>query len=52
VPRAADAVLRLLQDPALAARFGVAGRAAVDEFGEGRMVSDQERIYEELLGAP
>jgi len=49
VGKAADGVLRLLSDPALAARFGAAGRAAVEEFSEARMVAEQERIYTGLL---
>jgi glycosyltransferase involved in cell wall biosynthesis len=49
VERAAEGVLRLLADPALAARFGAAGRAVVEEFSEARMVAEQERIYTGLL---
>jgi glycosyltransferase involved in cell wall biosynthesis len=52
VPRAAAAVLRVLGDAALAARLGAAGRAAVEEFDERRMVAEQERIYAALLDAP
>ncbi len=44
-------VLELLDDPALRARFAAAGRAAVSEFSEERMVADQERIYTELLAS-
>ncbi|HEX5012443.1 MAG TPA: glycosyltransferase, partial [Planctomycetota bacterium] len=51
IGKAADGVLRLLSDPALAARFGAAGRAAVEEFSETRMVAEQERIYTGLLPA-
>jgi glycosyltransferase involved in cell wall biosynthesis len=49
IAKAAEDVLRLLSDPALAARFGAAGRAAVEEFSEARMVAEQERIYTGLL---
>jgi len=49
VPRAAAAVLAVLDDPAKAARLGAAGRAAVEEFSEARMVAEQERIYTGLL---
>jgi glycosyltransferase involved in cell wall biosynthesis len=52
VPRAAAAVLRILGDASLAARLGAAGRAAVEEFDERRMVAEQERIYTALLAAP
>jgi glycosyltransferase involved in cell wall biosynthesis len=47
--RAAEAILRLLGDPGLAARMGAAGRAAVAEFSEDGMVAEQERIYTALL---
>jgi glycosyltransferase involved in cell wall biosynthesis len=49
VARAAESVLRITGDPALAAKLGAAGRAAVAEFDEARMVAEQERIYAELL---
>jgi glycosyltransferase involved in cell wall biosynthesis len=45
-------VLELLQDESLRRRLGAAGRQAVGEFSEERMVADQERLYEELLAAP
>ncbi|MFN8545939.1 MAG: glycosyltransferase [Candidatus Binatia bacterium] len=48
----ADALARLLADPARAARMGAAGRAAVDErFGARAMVARLERLYEDRLAA-
>jgi glycosyltransferase involved in cell wall biosynthesis len=49
-PRAlADALLRLLDDPALAARMGAAGRERSAEFGARKMVDDIAALYEALL---
>jgi glycosyltransferase involved in cell wall biosynthesis len=45
----ADALLRLLDDPALAARMGAAGRERADEFGARKMVEDIAALYEALL---
>lgn len=42
-------VLELLDHPGRARAFGQAGRAAVAEFDQERMVSDQEALYDELL---
>jgi len=42
-------VLALLADPALRARMGAAGRAAVAEFDERAMVAGQEALYDALL---
>ncbi len=50
--RASAAVLELLADEALAARFGRAGREAVEEFDARRMVEEQERLYTALLARP
>jgi glycosyltransferase involved in cell wall biosynthesis len=47
----AQHVLRILGDPALAKRFADAGREAVAEFDQDRMVADQEALYEQLLGS-
>ena len=49
VARGAAAVLELLADPELRRRYAAAGRVAVAEFTQERMVSDQERLYEQLL---
>jgi glycosyltransferase involved in cell wall biosynthesis len=45
----ADALLRLLDDPALACRMGEAGRARAEEFGARQMVADIAALYEALL---
>jgi glycosyltransferase involved in cell wall biosynthesis len=45
----AEALLKLLRDPALAARMGQAGLARIDEFGARRMAQQIESLYEELL---
>jgi glycosyltransferase involved in cell wall biosynthesis len=45
----ADAILRLLEDQALSAQMGDAGRAGVGEFGARKMVSDIAALYEALL---
>ncbi|MBN1813018.1 MAG: glycosyltransferase family 4 protein [Anaerolineae bacterium] len=45
----ADALLRLLDDPALAAQMGAAGRERADEFGARKMVDDIAALYEALL---
>jgi glycosyltransferase involved in cell wall biosynthesis len=45
----ADALLRLLDDPALAARMGQAGQARADEFGARKMIDDIAALYETLL---
>jgi glycosyltransferase involved in cell wall biosynthesis len=45
----ADAVIRLLQDKALAARMGAQGRALVrEQFAEERMVQQIDQLYREL----
>ncbi len=47
----ADAIGRLLADPALVADLGAEGRALVrDLFGVDRMVADSLRLYHRLLG--
>jgi glycosyltransferase involved in cell wall biosynthesis len=47
----ADAIVRLLRDPDLAAAFGRAGRARVErELREDTMVERTEALYDELLG--
>jgi starch synthase len=49
-PRAlADALLRLLDDPALAAKMGAAGRERAGAFGARKMVEDIAALYEALL---
>ncbi len=48
---AARRLVELLGNPGLRERFAAAGREAVEEFRQERMVSDQERIYGELLAA-
>ena len=45
----AGALLRLLDDPALACRMGAAGRARTEEFGARKMVADVAALYEALL---
>ena len=45
----AVALLRLLDDPALAAKMGQAGQARADEFGARKMVDDIAALYETLL---
>jgi glycosyltransferase involved in cell wall biosynthesis len=49
VEQGARHVLELIADRSLRERFAAAGRQAVDEFSATRMVSDQERIYTDLL---
>jgi glycosyltransferase involved in cell wall biosynthesis len=44
-------VLQILGDPALAQRYADAGREAVAEFDQDRMVADQEALYEQLLAS-
>ena len=47
----ADAIVRLLDDPALRARMGAAGLARVrQQFSAERMAQQTAQIYEELLG--
>jgi glycosyltransferase involved in cell wall biosynthesis len=49
----AAAIERLLDDPALAARIGAAGRALVQErFDYDRIADDHARIYDEVLAHP
>jgi len=49
----ADQVLRVLEDPELAARLGSAARElAVDRYGWPAVTSRLERFYEELLSRP
>jgi len=45
----AAALLRLLDDPALAAQMGAAGRERAEEFGARKMVEDIAALYEVLL---
>ena len=46
------ALLRLLHDPELALRLGIAGREHVRKnFGFERMIEEVDRMYSELLGA-
>jgi glycosyltransferase involved in cell wall biosynthesis len=45
----AQALLRLLQDPALARQMGAAGQARVAEFNDHLMVSQIATLYTELL---
>jgi len=44
-------VLTLLDDPALRRHMGEAGRAAAGEFASGRMITELERLYGDLLAA-
>lgn len=45
----ATAILRLIENPALARKFGEAGKARVEtEFSEARMIDDYYRLFEEL----
>ncbi len=46
---AADRIISLLSDPALARRMGEAGRAGLAEWDRDAMVRAQERLYLELL---
>jgi glycosyltransferase involved in cell wall biosynthesis len=47
----AEAILKLVEDPALAKEFGIKGRELVDaQYTMERMVSAHERLYDELLG--
>jgi glycosyltransferase involved in cell wall biosynthesis len=49
----ADALLKVLENPDLAARFGAAGRRRVAErFTLDRMVAEIEALYADLLAAP
>lgn len=41
----------LLDDPSLRARLGAAGRARAGRWASGRLVTDLEGVYEELLSA-
>jgi glycosyltransferase involved in cell wall biosynthesis len=53
VARLADALSRLLADPAERRRMGAAGRADVaHRFGEERLVGDIRMLYRDLLGVP
>jgi len=53
VPGVAAAVLRLLDDPALAARMGAAGRRRVEErFDARRWAGHLREVYEEAVGSP
>jgi glycosyltransferase involved in cell wall biosynthesis len=45
----AGALVRLLDDPDLAARMGEAGQASVQEFSARKMVDDIAALYEALL---
>lgn len=45
----AQALIRLLNDPALARQMGAAGLAQVDEFSDKRMVAQIEALYRQLL---
>ena len=45
----AIALLRLLEDPTLASRFGEAGQARADEFSAQKMIRDIAALYEALL---
>jgi glycosyltransferase involved in cell wall biosynthesis len=45
----ASALLCLLNDPALAAQMGAAGRERAEEFGARKMVEDIAALYEALL---
>jgi glycosyltransferase involved in cell wall biosynthesis len=45
----AAALLRLLNNPAVARRMGRAGEERVEEFGAKKMVDDIAALYEELL---
>lgn len=46
----ARALLKLLNDPALARKMGAAGQARVEEFSDRRMVNQIATLYTELLG--
>jgi len=53
VPGVAAAVLRLLDDPALAARMGAAGRRRVEErFDARRWAGHLREVYEEAVQSP
>jgi rhamnosyl/mannosyltransferase len=48
----AGSLARVLDDPALAARFGAAGRARADQdYGETRFINRIERLYEDAAAA-
>ncbi len=47
----AEAVLKLVEDPAMAKEFGARGRDIVEKkFTVQLMASEHERLYEQLLG--
>ena len=49
----ADRICRVLEDRAMAARFGEAGRRRVaEQFSMERMLRDTERLYQDLLNRP
>ncbi len=49
----AEAILRLVEDPKLAKEFGVKGRELVEKkYTMKRMVSEHERLYNQLVGEP
>ena len=48
----ASALLRLVEQPELAARMGQAGRIQAADFSARKMVSDIAILYEALLGTP
>lgn len=50
-PRLAEAVARVVSDPALAARLSEAGRARAVEFGWDRIVPRIEAVYRRATGA-
>ncbi|MCX6043775.1 MAG: glycosyltransferase family 4 protein [Chloroflexi bacterium] len=49
--RLAQALLRLLTEPALARQMGEAGRASVEEFSDYKMVAQIDALYCQLLNA-
>ncbi|HYH82244.1 MAG TPA: glycosyltransferase family 4 protein [Longimicrobium sp.] len=53
-PRAlADGIARVLNDPALAARFGEAGyRMSLERFGAAQGIARVQAVYDDLLGEP
>jgi phosphatidylinositol alpha-mannosyltransferase len=50
-PRLAEAIARVLSDPALAARLSEAGRARAQEFGWDRIVPRIEELYRRVTDA-